>query len=239
MRTLGSMVSMDIDDLMVRPRVRDRRFVMRPLPIIVGVMLIAGSCGGDDGAAEDEEATTDQSTTPIEQTTTTAPLAQTTTTAPVEQTTTTTTSSTTTTTTTAATTTTTTTQPEDLEPALQLPTFEDVVAQYPDGQTCETEASLLARNADGSFEVEISAGTLISEEMIEFPCWGLRFTTVVEMEVLGTSYPAGSVLVVGPDSDPAVLVDIEPTGTMSMTVEPVVGTWTPTSDGLTLVRISE
>jgi hypothetical protein len=101
-----------------------------------------------------------------------------------------------------------------------LPSYDEVVAQYPgDSLICDLEAKVIALGADGSWDLEIGAADLFGDFEVEgitilgpndgavvwFPCWGMRLGLEVPVEVDGSQYAAGMVLVVGPETDQAVL----------------------------------
>jgi hypothetical protein len=125
-----------------------------------------------------------------------------------------------------------------------LPSYEDIVVDYSaDVRVCDTEAVLVAIRSDGSWQLEIQGGALVLEDEIDFPCFGMR---VGLLEPLG-EIPAGSVVVVSPDTNPASLEDkasleqaalTVASGEFAVLIGPHEATWIP-PDGVTFVPIAE
>jgi hypothetical protein len=123
----------------------------------------------------------------------------------------------------------------------ELPSYEAVIATYPEGVIlCTAEAELNGQNPDGSLEITIMAGALLIGDELQFPCWGMRFNVLEEATLNDTQYPAGSVLVVGPDADPSnVSTAVPPPGGIkTMLAQPTTGTWADTG-GMDWVQIDE
>lgn len=171
--------------------------------IVFGLLVTA--CGN---STAENTATAATSTTTTVASTTTTTLAPTTTITVAPST------------TTTVSTTTSTTVPE-------LPSYEDVLATYPEGVVlCSSEAEVNGQSPDGTLDVTIRAGTLLIGDELQFPCWGMRFHVLADVTLDGKQYHAGSVLVVGPDADPSFLsTAAPPAGVSSMLVQPVTGTW--------------
>jgi len=140
-------------------------------------------------------------------------------------------------TTTAATTTT----------AAPLPTYDEVVASYPsDVAFCFTEATIVAAEPGKPWTVELAGGTIVfAGGEAEFPCWGMQLVTQVPLQIDGSDLPAGSVLAVSADSDPAVFAPvtlegaalIAEAGDFLMLIGSNEIVWSP-PDGVVLVAVA-
>jgi hypothetical protein len=131
--------------------------------------------------------------------------------------------------------------------AASLPTYDEVVASYPsDVAFCFTEATVVAAEPGEPWTVELAGGTIVfAGGEAEFPCWGMQLVTQVPLQIDGSDLPAGSILAVSADSDPAAFAPvtlegaplIAEAGDFLMLIGSNEIVWSP-PDGVVLVAVA-
>lgn len=124
-------------------------------------------------------------------------------------------------------------------PTPSLPTYSEVLGMLPSGaETCRSAFDVVQVHPDGRLGVVLPAGIPIhklseTDVRMDFPlnCYGVQITLKVEATIAGTTYPAGTLLTLHPDSSPPPIPKYpSQSGVKTMTVETTEGKWTVPAD---------
>jgi len=124
-------------------------------------------------------------------------------------------------------------------PTPSAPSYSNVLGMYPGGaEICRSAFDVVEYFPDGKLGVILPAGIPIyqlsqTDIRMDFPlnCYGVQMTLKVEATIGGTSYPAGTLLTLHPDSSPPPIPKYESqSGTKIFTVETTEGNWNVPAD---------